>query len=111
MVESNQTVNVNTVKSKLKTKKALHLFLAFEAGAYLPGCDKVTTYFLKDLYDGKKLVGLPVCFSSMQYVESRQILPITVPFYEQLRVSDFLEMMRENVATHRYFPEERDLHR
>lgn len=56
MVQAN--VNVNDVKSKFKTKKDLWMFLAYEAGVYLPPEKHCTVYFLKQIFANEKKVSL-----------------------------------------------------
>ena len=40
--------------SKFRSKREIYQFFSIDVRAYLPDCDHVTIYFLKDLLTGKK---------------------------------------------------------
>lgn len=50
--------NVSVVKSKLSTKKDLHLFLCYELDAYVPEQTCVSVYFMKDIINGTRRVSI-----------------------------------------------------
>ena len=50
----NSTVTAATFSSKFRSKREIYVFLTVDAKAYLPNCDNVTIYFLKDLVTGKR---------------------------------------------------------
>ncbi len=51
MVELRDTMQVNAalVAAKYRSKSECYSFLTVKVKAYLPSCDTVTTYFLRDL--------------------------------------------------------------
>ncbi len=55
MVELRDTMQVNAalVAAKYRSKSECYSFLTVKVKAYLPSCDTVTTYFLRDLIEGK----------------------------------------------------------
>jgi len=55
MVEMGGPVKVSAaeVKAKFRSKKEIYFFLTVHVNAYLPGCDTITLYFLRDLLSGK----------------------------------------------------------
>jgi len=40
--------------SKFRSKREIYVFLTVDVRAYLPNCDNLTIYFLKDLVSGKR---------------------------------------------------------
>ena len=40
--------------AKFRSKREIYQFLTMDVKAYLPDCDNVTIYFLKDIMHGKK---------------------------------------------------------
>lgn len=50
----NRTVTAATFSSKFRSKREIYVFLTVDVKAYLPHCDNVTIYFLKDLVTGKR---------------------------------------------------------
>ena len=47
-------VTAATFSSKFRSKREIYVFLTVDVKAYLPNCDNVTIYFVKDLVTGKR---------------------------------------------------------
>ena len=47
-------VTAATFSSKFRSKREIYVFLTVDVKAYLPNCDNLTIYFLKDLVTGKR---------------------------------------------------------
>ena len=50
----NNKVTSATFSSKFRSKGEIYVFLTVDVKAYLPKCDNVTIYFLKDLVRGER---------------------------------------------------------
>ena len=48
------TITAATFGAKYRSKREIYQFLTVDVRAYLPDCDNVTIYFLKDIVRGKK---------------------------------------------------------
>ena len=53
---ANPTITAAAFASKFRSKREIYQFLTLDVQAYLPDCDNLTIYFLKDLIHGKKKV-------------------------------------------------------
>ena len=49
-----QTVTAAVFSSKFRSKREIYVFLTVDAKAYLPNCDNLTIYFLKDIVMGRR---------------------------------------------------------
>ena len=47
-------ITASTFASKFRSKREIYVFLTVDVRAYLPNCDNLTIYFLKDLVTGKR---------------------------------------------------------
>ena len=52
--QNRPTVTAAAFGAKFRSKREIYQFLTIDVKAYLPECDHVTIYFLKDMMTGKK---------------------------------------------------------
>ena len=56
--QQNVGVSIDAVKNKCQTKKEIYDFLTVEVGAYLPPLSSISTFYLKEIMEGKKKVNI-----------------------------------------------------
>ena len=52
--QNKPTITAAAFGAKFRSKREIYQFLTMDVKAYLPDCDNVTIYFLKDMMTGKK---------------------------------------------------------
>ena len=52
--QNRPTITAAAFGAKFRSKREIYQFLTMDVKAYLPDCDNVTIYFLKDIMHGKK---------------------------------------------------------
>ena len=99
-------VTAKEFAAKFKSKYEIYLFLVTDCDAYLPPCDVVTIYFMKDLIMGKKKCKcIKALVLILLVVKNSSLKRIHVPHYENLRrVELFQTVIGPKPEHHVYFP-------
>ena len=77
----------------MRSKREVFHFLSHECGLYLPSFDTVTIFHLKDLFNNVR-----------RRIKGKDVIHLSVPFYEDLKIEEFIKFANENPSALDYLP-------
>ena len=103
-------VSAKEFSAKYQSKRECFQFLTVTSKAYLSAHETVTTYFLKDLINGKKQCKCPSSSLTLRAdIKCDRVKVFFVPQYEGLTCETILGLRRWHPEVNAFLPDDRDL--
>lgn len=103
-------VSAKEFSAKYQSKRECYQFLTVTSKAYLSAHETVTTYFLKDLINGKKKCKcLSLSLTLCADIKCDSVKVFFVPQYEGLTCETILGLRRWHPEVNAFLPDDRDL--